>query len=173
MFYKECKQCGNSFPTGDARRKYCSRICYSERMKISRMGSGNPLFGVRPSAETIRKRVESLRRTGCSAWFKSGPPENHPRWISDRSKVIVRPHNDVQSRRWRSQVYARDSYMCKIKDKNCRGRLEAHHIDPWKEYEARRYDVANGITLCHYHHPRSLRKVQEMKRVFFSIISSV
>lgn len=44
-----------------------------------------------------------------------------------------------------------------------KGRLEAHHILRWVDFPKLRYEVNNGITLCHYHHPR--KRVDEKSSI--------
>jgi hypothetical protein len=64
---------------------------------------------------------------------------------------------------WRSEVYKRDGFKCKIADENCKGKIEAHHILGWEEYPELRLNINNGITVCHYHHPR--KKGDEIKLI--------
>jgi 5-methylcytosine-specific restriction endonuclease McrA len=48
---------------------------------------------------------------------------------------------------WRSQVYKKDNYTCQ----HCSAQgnyLNAHHINGYNWYEAGRFDVNNGATLC-------------------------
>lgn len=91
----------------------------------------------------------------CSSTQNAG--SNNWRWIEDRTQIVGR-HNrsfhDSEMKQWRINVYKRDEYTCKINDKECLGRIEAHHILTWKDHPELRYVVANGITLCHFHHPR-------------------
>ncbi len=71
--------------------------------------------------------------------------------------------NDGAYQVWRLKVHKRDNYKCQIKDKNCKGRIEVHHILGWTEFPELRYKVNNGITLCHFHHPR--KRVEEIKLI--------
>lgn len=48
---------------------------------------------------------------------------------------------------WRTSVFERDKYTCRICGQKG-GELNAHHIKPFKKYKSKRYDIANGITLC-------------------------
>lgn len=48
---------------------------------------------------------------------------------------------------WRNIVFRRDSFQCQI-CKAIGGRLEAHHIFPFKKYPDKRFDIDNGVTLC-------------------------
>ena len=49
---------------------------------------------------------------------------------------------------WRKAVYARDDYICALCYKHCGKDINAHHLDNWNEYPAKRYDIDNGIVLC-------------------------
>jgi NUMOD3 motif-containing protein len=51
------------------------------------------------------------------------------------------------------------------------GRLEAHHILNWREYPELRYDINNGITLCHAHHPRKRAEEKRMVSYFTELLS--
>lgn len=92
--------------------------------------------------------------------------EKNKNWIKDRTK-LQKFGNTNQDRRssayrdWRWRVWTRDSFRCKMNDKNCKGRLEAHHILGFTDSPKSRYDINNGITLCHAHHPR--KRVEEAK----------
>lgn len=87
--------------------------------------------------------------------------ENHPNWVLDRNQLVKsdKKHLDGRYREWMFAVKTRDSWKCKISNKDCAGRLEAHHILSWKSYPELRYELKNGITLCHAHHP--LKRTQE------------
>lgn len=92
--------------------------------------------------------------------------ENHPRYIKDRSKLAVLSNgeeyrNSPMSRNWSRQVKNRDGWKCRTPDGNCSGQVVAHHILPWRDFINLRYEVNNGITLCHFHHPR--KRNDEMK----------
>jgi 5-methylcytosine-specific restriction endonuclease McrA len=56
---------------------------------------------------------------------------------------------------WRNAVLERDGYVCQQCGRQCKKRergLAAHHIKPYAEYPAFRYEVSNGITLCRQCH---------------------
>lgn len=58
---------------------------------------------------------------------------------------------------WREKVFERDNYTCQ----SCGqigGELNAHHIKPFAQYEALRYDINNGVTLCKECHKEIHRK---------------
>lgn len=55
---------------------------------------------------------------------------------------------DVKYMEWAKKVKARDNYTCKC----CGGKgsrsLNSHHLDGWDNFEEKRYEVTNGVTLC-------------------------
>lgn len=109
-------------------------------------------------------RPHILSEIGKISFRKKMSAENNPKWIKDRSLIKVgdRDLHDPLTKQWRQQVKIRDNFTCRIADIKCNGRLEVHHILRWSEFPELRYQVNNGITLCHAHHPR---KIAEEKRL--------
>jgi hypothetical protein len=68
---------------------------------------------------------------------------------------------DTKYTYWMLSIKKRDNWKCKINNQDCKGNLEAHHILSWRDYQELRYDINNGITLCHAHHPR--KRIDEAK----------
>lgn len=108
----------------------------------------------------------------CRQCWKNIPKsgDNSPKWFKDRT-LLKKSGDQEKDRRssayvtWRRLVWVRDEFLCKMKNGDCVGRIEAHHILPWAKFESLRYEVNNGITLCYFHHPRT-RKA-EMEMAFF------
>lgn len=136
-----------------------------------------------PSWNKGMKGIYSVKHNGQ---FKKGQPpfnkgtihlskENHPNWISDRTKLVKseKKHLDGRYREWMFAVKKRDNYKCKINNSDCRGRLESHHILNWKDYPELRYELKNGITLCHAHHPRGRNKEAELSPFFQRIVAEM
>lgn len=98
--------------------------------------------------------------------------ENSPVWIKDRSKLAKRQErNDTTYKEWRKKVWLRDNFKCKIANPDCCGRIEAHHILSWSEYPDLRYEINNGITLCHAHHPRKRAEEKRLVPTFKELVS--
>lgn len=134
-----------------------------------------------PSWNKGMKGVYSMKHEGQ---FKKGQPpfnkglahlrkEKHPNWVSDRTKLVKdeKKHLDGRYREWMFAVKERDNWKCKINNSDCRGRLESHHILNWKEYPELRYDLNNGITLCHAHHPRGRVKEAKLSPYFQKLVA--
>ena len=63
-----------------------------------------------------------------------------------------RPWNSKEYKEWRISVYKRDNFTCRWPNCNCKKKLNAHHIMPWSQSPALRFNIRNGITLCKKHH---------------------
>lgn len=100
--------------------------------------------------------------------------EEHPRWIKDRTLVKGRENRkSSEYYNWRSNIKIRDNYECKLKNNECSGRLEVHHIFSFTRYPELRYLLTNGITLCKYHHPLKKDEEQRMIPIFQELISNI
>lgn len=119
------------------------------------------------------------RPKGGIAWNKGmvgyNSASKNPRWVSDRTK-LKRYSDENKNRRspayrdWRTRVWKRDGYKCRISNDSCDGRIEAHHILGYTDHPELRYEINNGITLCHFHHPRKKEDEITMIPVFRKIL---
>ena len=155
---------------------YCSKQCYWDSMK-GKAPLGGKLAGSRkghPLSEAGKRKMSLIMRTATNKGaFKKG--ELHRRWIQDRE--LIKKYKDSFERnsplykRWRGNVWKRDNYKCRIADNNCNGKLEAHHILPWRDFVELRYKINNGITLCHAHHPRARAEEKRLIPTFQELVS--
>lgn len=147
---KVCLECKKIFfyrKYRENKAKFCSHNCYAKS-----------LLGREPMNKGIKRPDLSGK--------------NHPRWIADRSKLIKRQErNDSAYHNWRMNVWLRDNFKCKINNQDCDGRLEVHHILGWSLYPELRYELNNGITLCHAHHPRRRAEEKRLIPVFQELAS--
>lgn len=97
---------------------------------------------------------------------------NHWNYLKDRFS-LKRQHRrgDPMYVEWRRQVYTRDNFTCKMHNSDCLGKIEAHHILGWSEYPELRYQINNGITLCHAHHPRKRAEEKRLSPYFQDLVS--
>lgn len=124
--------------------------------------------GLHVSGNSGHKRSEESK--------KKVSGENCYRWIKDRTKL--KGYNlDNEDRRspiytnWRKQVWLRDNFKCKIANPDCKGRIEAHHILGWVDHPELRFNINNGITLCHAHHPRKRAEEKRLSPYFQELVS--
>ena len=107
------------------------------------------------------KEKMSLKRKGAGTW----------NWKGGRDIDNNKLRRSSEHTEWSKNVRSRDNWECKINNKDCCGRLEAHHILSWKDFPELRYEVTNGIALCNFHHPRSRSKELEMSPYFQNLIA--
>lgn len=82
--------------------------------------------------------------------------------------ITKRGFLDIQ---WAHKVKDRDGRVCKINNKDCKGRLEAHHILDWHTHTELRHTLNNGVTLCSFHHPRRKEKAEKLVEFFKNLIA--
>ena len=125
--------------------------------------------GQRPSPKTEFKKGDVSWTKGMKGYFAG---EKHYKWKFDRTQLAKRQErNDVAYQEWRKQVWQRDNFKCKMANSDCNGRIEAHHILGWTEFPELRYNLNNGITLCHAHHPRKRAEEKRLSSYFMELVS--
>jgi len=151
------------------RKKYCSVQClrkgdsYTNTFEL-----GHKDFVPKESRGHTQETKDKIskgskgKHSGALAW----------NWIEDRTKVKVgeRSLNDPLQKQWRKSVKDRDNWSCRIADNNCNGKLEAHHILRWSKFPELRNEVNNGITLCHFHHPRKIKDEMRLIPIFKELV---
>lgn len=157
-----------------------------------------PWLGKKRSFETIEKI--RAKRTGTSVSsqteFKLGnPPPQHKKdckcfrcdkkignknhkYLLDRTMLqrcsdIYKDRGSSVHRNWSITVKNRDNFQCKISNQECNGRIEAHHILSYTKFPELRYEINNGITLCHTHHPRKRDDEVILAPVFQKMVQSI
>lgn len=185
---KVCTVCSITFivspsrASGKHERKVCGMACSAELSKKRK-----PFLGKKHTIESKIKNSESSK--GKPAWnkgligFMSGEKhhwygrdvtgEKNPAYKKDRNSLKKgdKHSEDSAYMDWRKQVYTRDNFKCKMSNTDCNGKIEAHHILPWRNHPELRYNVNNGITLCHKHHPRKWKEEVEMSPFFNELIN--
>jgi hypothetical protein len=171
---KKCTVCGDLFhyKPSNLKAKYCSNKCRFKGYTPANKGT-----------KRTPEQVEFLRRfsIGRTPWNKGKKrPEmtgtRHPLWIKDRTKLARYKNgneyrNSPMSRDWARRIKDRDGWKCQSKNQECSGKVVAHHILSWKEYPELRYQIKNGITLCHAHHPRKRAEEKRLESEFQMTVS--
>ncbi len=159
--YKNCIICGNSFSpiTRNIKKRpcvYCSLSCYWTSLKGRKL--------TKEHKEKISLKLKNVEKP---------KGELSPKYIKDRTKLkkSIDRRNDSSLNDWRDRVYKRDNYICKINNNECSGKIEAHHILRFSLYPELRYDINNGITLCHKHHPYKIKDEIELSAYFNKLIT--
>lgn len=155
-----CIKCGltKSVQISHRKQKYCSQDCY---------------HNVPISKET--KNLQSIKNKERKAIPPHYKGESHYRWIKDRTKIkqYWTERSNPEYKQWRKRVYERDSLKCKMHNSDCHGKIYAHHILGWTAFPELRYEVDNGITLCHFHHPRKRADEARLSPYFQEIIRNI
>lgn len=169
----QCATCSKSIELTPssirAGRKCCSHACskkyvwdkpeYRAHMSLVHKGyiPTNLASLVEESRKTNGHRLKQLGR---------------PAWNKGRRTSTTPTREGADYKNWRLAVYKRDNFKCRISSRDCLGRIEAHHILPWHKYENLRFEVNNGITLCHFHHPRSRKKETDLAPTLTNLITN-
>jgi hypothetical protein len=165
--YKHSQETKEKIRKANLNREYKGGWQLSEetKKKISNYAKNNlPKYSFKKGYIPWNKGLKGVMPNG----------ENHPSWIKDRTKLKKEENKayDYAYQYWAKEVKNRDNWKCKINNKDCKGRLESHHILSWKDYPELRYNINNGITLCLAHHPR--KRAEEKRLIpFFSELVSV
>lgn len=71
----------------------------------------------------------------------------HWNWQGGKTELGALFRNRVEYKRWRTKVFERDNYTCKLCGKRG-GYLNVDHIKPFSLYPKLRVEINNGRTLC-------------------------
>ena len=105
------------------------------------LGLPHPRTGIKHTVETRAlissvTRVRTPRGSKCHSFKDGRLSERRGDRFSQRYK------------RWRFDVFARDSFTCQRCCDSRGGNLNAHHLKPFATHPELRFVISNGITLC-------------------------
>jgi transcription elongation factor Elf1 len=108
-----------------------------EKMSLNsfRKGKPSPMKGKTHTEATKVAISKKLRGEKNHTWKGGVTPENN----------IIR--QSVNVKLWKLAVYERDFFTCR-KCNQVGGKLQAHHIQNFSDFEELRCEVSNGITFC-------------------------
>ena len=137
----ECKRCGILFYSRSNRTPHCGAcraiVCrWCGTVFIPKNGQYKTKY--------CSKRCFENTKVGDYPPNLNGRRGTKPRTYHLRKREL---YGNAFDREWRTAVFERDDYTCQ--ECNIRGgRLQAHHIKPYREHPEIRHDLGNGETLC-------------------------
>lgn len=150
-YKKICEHCGKEFETTNKDAKYCSNKCNGEahynRVKVNCEYCGKefetPMY--RKILNNYHYCSNECRKASTKHILRG---EQHPSFNHDLTEEDREKHRDFNHEQWAYEVKVRDNFTCQCCGSNKSGRLVSHHKDGYNWCKERRYDVANGVTLC-------------------------
>lgn len=135
------------------------------RAKLSAKAKGRPgaMKGKTHSPDARAKMSAAKRKNALR-----GP--DHYAWKGGKSQRAFNDRRRVEYKDWRNAVFERDGYACQKCGDRTGGNLRAHHIKRFADFPELRFEVGNGLTLCHTCHelehfkPDSIRVLRKAKR---------
>ncbi|MDE2097621.1 MAG: HNH endonuclease [Patescibacteria group bacterium] len=120
----------------------------------------------------LGKRLSEETKCRMSEYRRQHYPRGkyHYAWKNGASQRLLDGRRDPRYQDWRKAVFKRDGFKCQKCGDDRGGNLRAHHIKPFSKFPDLRFEVSNGITLCHQCHelehfkPDSIRNVRKLKR---------
>lgn len=136
----ECRTCVNKRPVSEEMKK---RISKTLRKKFS-----SPSY-----REMVKAATRGKTPKGDKHWnWKGGiSPESHS----------ARKGEDYSM--WRTKIYQRDLYHCRICKEN-KDNLVAHHIIPFSTDKEKRFILSNGMVLCKECHDIIHQYIREVEK---------
>lgn len=197
MVEVKCLQCGNTFKKYKSDiKKYCNRECWHNSTFGHSRGGWKFSEEIKKKLSIIHKgkkhTEEHNKNVSLAKKGKKFSEEHKIKLRESRKKLFAsgyKPHNYKEDRstlcrfskqgerrtsiyfNWRKEVWKRDNFKCRLLDENCSGRIEAHHILGWSSHPELRYEINNGITLCHAHHPRKRAEEKRLAPYFNELVS--
>jgi len=147
----QCEQCGTIFlakPTRVARgdAHYCSHRCriaaWDTRETRLCVTCGNTFM-------IYASKVQRCCSNECAGKYRGVTfrGERSPFWKGGAAFGRVAAAELPKYQTWRLAVFGQDRYTCQDCGEKG-GKLNAHHLQPWKSFPALRFIPENGVTLC-------------------------
>jgi YHS domain-containing protein len=178
-----CPVCHSEFKSYDNKKKYCSPECRSvalpsKKIKVACAECNSEVEKYPSNIYWGQTRGQQYFFCSQQCSQKFHVAENNYNYIKDRTqlkdqKKSLRTSSEMFN--WRKRVFNRDEFTCKL----CGARsskgdpviLNAHHIIRFIDDDTLRFDVQNGITLCHGCHKKTYGKEIQFESIFKEILS--
>ena len=86
---------------------------------------------------------------------------------------MKRNYDDPAYESFRKEVIKRDGRKCMMPGCGYKKCLQVHHIRKWSTASSLRYEISNGITLCHNCHKSRRGKEHHYETLFIEIINGI
>lgn len=160
MIEKKCTECGKKFrlyPSMSGRKR-CSKTCANAYISKLYKNDENRKIQLREASKLIdhsnperrKKQSETIKNHYRTGRMKRRSGASSNLWRGGIASLQNSLRHTAEYKAWRKAVYERDNFECRRCGTN--KDLHAHHIKEFSKYEALRYVVDNGITLCRKHH---------------------
>lgn len=158
---KQCPRCGKWFivqawQIKNGTGKFCSEGC--ARIGNTNAKKASKYVQCATCKKKFKKKYSELKKTKgddhfCSrqCWYTYNQGIHNHAWRGGQEG-----RSSPEYRTWRKAVLQRDQGYCRVC--HSQERIEVHHIIPFPQAILSRWDVNNGISLCHechcktYHH---------------------
>ena len=181
---KECKICKKEMslmPSRVRKTTVCSRECNFTDIRSRKNRLGSKLT---PEHKEILRQAhlgkptwnKGLKGYRAGLGTRQGiMPKGELHWSYKIDRTTLKQSEykwqDYRYRCWSLGVKNRDNWKCRITNNDCKGRLESHHILDWKNFPELRYEINNGITLCHAHHPQGRENEAKLSPYLQSLVA--
>ena len=145
---------GTKVPSITGENNPAKRLEVREKISKSNKGKKSSMLGKNHSKESIDKIKKSntgqkrndLTIDKIKEARKKQVGDKCPGWKGGITPHVRRLRNSEEYQFWRSSIFKRDYYKCKLCNEN--GILNAHHIVGVSTDLSLIFDINNGITLC-------------------------
>jgi 5-methylcytosine-specific restriction endonuclease McrA len=142
-----------------------SRMSEESRRKMSEAAKARPSNRIgKKHTEETKAKISKITRE------RTARGEDHYAYSHGKAQRNLCDRRTAEYKQWRDAVFKRDEYTCRKCGDETGGNLRAHHIKHYSLFPEMRFDINNGITLCHDCHelehfkPDSVRNLRKAKR---------
>jgi len=93
----------------------------------------------------IKRNVHDKHFCSSDCWYEYNQGENHCGYEGGQNERV-----NPDYLKWRKEIIQRDKGYCRLC--HSQDRLEVHHIHMFAKYPSKRWNIENGIMLCHNCH---------------------
>ncbi len=121
------------------------------------------------------KTKEELNANYKKGWKSPFPRygQDNYNWKGGKTPEIIRLRMSNKYKEWRTSVFKRDDYTCKMCGYDKGHIIEANHIIPLRLDLTKIFEVSNGITLCEDCHKTVFFKEEQYIDIFNDLLVGV